>query len=336
MQAHLKDFAAGRHETESFQICQRVLNQCHEMIYGDLPASGTPYSSLSLPSLPSLIRKKVKSNVAPALVGIGVVFAGVPAMPSLTEVMGEVAVEQGRMDSQGANLRSLDDPEGTVRTRSDSALDKSMEEDQEEDTSDPEESGHSLPTDDVDQLEKPSTATSRLGTGQSTKSGNRARSRSQTMTVQTSPALPLHLKDPRKPRLSEDPFGQNDSPLFASVASPSPFQSTPTFSGSRHLRRPNSLNSAETILQKYAPSSQTFLLRSHFCRSEVCDDTYARFVPSSTFQVQFLLALENICNRLLVVPKPARVSALRAELTGLNHMLPAEVTYFFPRDKIIF
>lgn len=38
-----------------------------------------------------------------------------------------------------------------------------------------------------------------------------------------------------------------------------------------------------------------------------------------------MLALENIANRLLVVPRPARVSALRAELTSLNHKLPAEV-----------
>lgn len=43
------------------------------------------------------------------------------------------------------------------------------------------------------------------------------------------------------------------------------------------------------------------------------------------FQIQFLLALENISNRLLVVPRPARVSALRAELTAMNHKLPAEV-----------
>lgn len=43
-------------------------------------------------------------------------------------------------------------------------------------------------------------------------------------------------------------------------------------------------------------------------------------------KVQFLLSLENICNRLVIVPKPARVSALRAELTALNHKLPAEVT----------
>jgi len=46
-------------------------------------------------------------------------------------------------------------------------------------------------------------------------------------------------------------------------------------------------------------------------------------------QVQFLLTLENISNRLLIIPKPARVSALRAELTALNHMLPAEVSRCF-------
>ena len=42
-----------------------------------------------------------------------------------------------------------------------------------------------------------------------------------------------------------------------------------------------------------------------------------------------MLTLENISNRLLIIPKPARVSALRAELTALNHMLPAEVSGTF-------
>jgi hypothetical protein len=51
---------------------------------------------------------------------------------------------------------------------------------------------------------------------------------------------------------------------------------------------------------------------------------YTSALPGSV-QVLFLLMLESISNRLLVVPKPARVSALRAELTALNHQLPAEV-----------
>lgn len=51
------------------------------------------------------------------------------------------------------------------------------------------------------------------------------------------------------------------------------------------------------------------LLRSNYFRSEM----------------QFLLALVDIATRLVIVPKPARQSALHAELTLLNHNLPAEI-----------
>lgn len=50
------------------------------------------------------------------------------------------------------------------------------------------------------------------------------------------------------------------------------------------------------------------LLRSHYART----------------QTDFLSRLESISGRLLLLPKPARVSALRAELTEINHMLPVE------------
>ncbi|KAI0690043.1 kinase-like protein [Cytidiella melzeri] len=301
MQAHLKELPRSDHTSESFLICQRVLNQCHEMIYGDLPTSGTPYSVLNQSSLPGIIRKKMRPNVSPALVGIGIALAGAPAMPMLTDIMGEVALEQGRIDDQGHDLRSLDNPEGIVRTPSDSTPDVDVE----DDTSDPEDTDNTAVNAIGSQPEQTRLSTVRLNG--SFQSG--AHSRRQTIGAQTSPALPLHLKDLRKPRLSEDPFGQHDVPSLASPALPSPFQSTPTFSASRHFRRPNSVTSVDILLQKYDLSAQKFLLRSHYCRTEI----------------QFLLALENICNRLLVVPKPARVSALRAELTGLNHMLPAEV-----------
>ncbi|EDN93844.1 hypothetical protein SS1G_09711 [Sclerotinia sclerotiorum 1980 UF-70] len=42
-------------------------------------------------------------------------------------------------------------------------------------------------------------------------------------------------------------------------------------------------------------------------------------------QTQFLRALEDISNRLVIVPKPARLSALRAELALIAQDLPAEV-----------
>lgn len=42
-------------------------------------------------------------------------------------------------------------------------------------------------------------------------------------------------------------------------------------------------------------------------------------------ETQFLTALEDISNRLVVVPKPAELSALRAELALIDQDLPAEV-----------
>ncbi|PVH98397.1 phosphatidylinositol 4-kinase-like protein PIK1 [Periconia macrospinosa] len=52
-----------------------------------------------------------------------------------------------------------------------------------------------------------------------------------------------------------------------------------------------------------------------------------RLLRSNYFrnQTQFLSALEDISNRLVIVPKPARLSALRAELALITQDLPAEV-----------
>ncbi|KAF9767985.1 hypothetical protein IL306_014766 [Fusarium sp. DS 682] len=58
-----------------------------------------------------------------------------------------------------------------------------------------------------------------------------------------------------------------------------------------------------------SPMQKTRLLRQHYFRS----------------QTQFLTALEGISNRLVLVPKPARMSALRAELALISQDLPAEI-----------
>ncbi|KAI0934139.1 hypothetical protein AcV5_006082 [Taiwanofungus camphoratus] len=297
MQAYLKDLSSPHNNPESFLICQRVSHQCHELIFGDIPAqSSAPYSSIRLPSRFGPVQRKVRSHVQPAFVGIGMVWAGVPAMPKLTEVMGEVAIEQGRIDEEGQDIKSLERVDDDIvrgvhiQPPTEQATGRADLDDSDHD----ERTGNS--TRDSAQPQhnfEDSTSPRHLGRV----------SRRQTMAAQTSPSLPLHFRDIRTYRLSEDPFSQQDPP-----ATSMPFQSTPTFSVSRHPPRMNSLHVAD-LIQKYDFSSQMHLLRSHFCRSEI----------------QFLLALESISNRLLVVPRPARVSALRAELTGLNHMLPAEI-----------
>ncbi|KAI0780822.1 kinase-like protein [Trametes elegans] len=296
MQAYLKDLSEPRSNPASFLICQRILHECHEIIFSDLAGHAVaPYSSLSLPAQLRPFRRKVRPHLEPAVVGIGMVLAGAPGMPQLTDIMGPVAIEQGRVDEQGQDIKSIErnDDDGLVRTVSIQSTADSTGEEDSVDSPDPNTEGP------LENLPESSSAPRGL-TGKA--------SRRQTIAAQTSPALPLHLRDIRKSRISQDPFGQEDIPSAPATTVASPFQSTPAFP-SRHPYRPNSLPTADLLLQKYDFASQMQLLRAHYCSSEV----------------QFILALENICNKLLVVPKPARVSALRAELTGLNHMLPAEV-----------
>ncbi|KAH8106978.1 kinase-like protein [Cristinia sonorae] len=282
MQAALKDLSSSPHDSPSFLVCQRVLLQCHEIIFGDVFKNTVPYSTLETPNLPGSRQKKVKSLVQPAFVGLGLTLAGAPGLPQLTSVMGEVAVEQGRVDEDYGNVRSLEQDDEVTRRVSIPSGDSTAQLDEDE---------AETPTEVVilqaAPKERPTTT------------------RRQTFAAQTSPALPLHLK-PVKPRLSEDPFGQNEASSQPTVTSP--FVSTPLLPSSKQSSRSDSVH-IKDLFKKYDFRTQSHMLRSHFCRSEV----------------QFLLTLENICNKLLVVPKPARVSALRAELTALNHMLPAEV-----------
>ncbi|KAF4608477.1 Phosphatidylinositol 4-kinase pik1alpha (PI4-kinase)(PtdIns-4-kinase) [Pleurotus pulmonarius] len=301
MQSALKDLAISRHDSQSFLICQRVLHQCHEIIFGDLPPLATaPYASLNIPFQARLLRKKVKPNAEPALVGIGMVLAGVPAMPSLTEIMGQVAIEQGRADQERASIRDIggrnDDtaPQPAVHA---SNVDEPADADD-------------------DEPDSPATTTrvpqnGPRGLGLIMDDADRPKQLPHRKTVsaaQTTPALPLHLlADIKTSRFSEDPLGLADDELPSSPKAP--YQSSPSISSRIVPSRNTAYSYGDSLLQKYDPFAQSHLLRGHFCRSEV----------------QFILALENISNRLLVIPKPARVSALRAELTALNHKLPAEV-----------
>ncbi|CCM02364.1 uncharacterized protein FIBRA_04459 [Fibroporia radiculosa] len=297
MQAYLRDLAPPHNSPQSFLICQRVLHQCHELIFGDVPPqSSAPYSSIHLPTQFGPVRRKVRPHVQPALVGIGMVWAGVPGLPDLTEIMGEVSIEQGRVDERGQSVKSLQRVDDDIVQGVQVELPSEHPEEQDDMDNSDDEGGEETAVHPDKLLSEPVYLSKEVARS----------SRRQTIAAQTSPALPIHLRGVRRYRLSEDPFGQQDEPPPTSATTP--FQSTPTFSVFKHPGKNLSIQAAD-LIQKYDLPSQIHLLRSHFCRSEI----------------KFLLTLENICNKLLVVPRPARVSALRAELTGLNHMLPAEV-----------
>jgi phosphatidylinositol 4-kinase B len=46
--------------------------------------------------LPILPRKKIKPHLGPALVGLGTIWASSPALPIVSEIIGDSAIEQGR------------------------------------------------------------------------------------------------------------------------------------------------------------------------------------------------------------------------------------------------
>ncbi|KAG2157127.1 kinase-like protein [Suillus clintonianus] len=300
MQASLQDLSSSP-SSPSFQVCQRTLQRCHEIIFGDLPTPVSPYSGLDLPFQARFSRRKVKTHVEPVLIGLGLMLAGTPAMPKLTEIMGEVALQQGRADEDGSDLKSLRTDENDVAsgsgqtTRNDSGDDDDNASDGNNED-DHTASSHERPSNDVCGPHGPAVSEKRTIVN----------FRRTNVAAQTSPAL-VHLQNMHRSTLSEDPLDQLDPSSPARVTSP--YQSSPSIPTTQHPFRQSTLNFGDSLLQRYDLDSQAHLLRSHYYRSEV----------------QFLITLEHISNRLLVVPKPARVSALRAELTALNHKLPAEV-----------
>lgn len=257
MQASLQDLSATP-TSLSFFVCQRTLHRCHEIIFAELPPpSSSPYSGLA-PSYHSLFaRRKVKPRVEAAIVGIGLVLAGGPAVPVLTEVMGQVALQQGRADDDGVNLRSVeadDDLPPGIPASADSIEDDDNPPDEQPDN---------------ENIEEPDmTSANDAQTYAPTRSIPPRRR--TIIAAQTTPAL-VHLRSVHRSRLSENPLDQQDPPP-GRVASP--YQSSPSISSSPSPLKQNVVVAADVLLQRYDLQSQSYLLRSHHCRSEVCHPLY--------------------------------------------------------------
>jgi len=393
MQAALRDLTYTRSTNpRPFMICQRVLHRCHEIIFGDAPdPSQSPYQSLpatpygSAAALSRTItgaagaarlgdaakkaavglrdrcrQPKVNAHIPAALVGMGTVLAGAPAMPGLVDMTGQVAVTQGRRprDDLDATRKRIEIArnEGSEGPRGGEDVMARINGKTTANSDDSEnEAGNSR---EAISRESNSPLVDRLpdalpAANQSSVSGIKLQLPPKRPIARTSGSrndssinlsLQAHHPSHTSPSLIQvsSPFESTKglpSPLASKTteASPSastlkpmppprrpssaanfsknsglaPFHSSPSLSGQRSdpgpLRMP--MPSPESLLSMYEKDTQRTLLRSHYCRSEF----------------RFLSALEDISTRLLVIPKPARLSALRAELTGLNHSLPAEV-----------
>ncbi|ORY31967.1 hypothetical protein BCR39DRAFT_524853 [Naematelia encephala] len=357
MQAALRDLTPSRTTNpRPFLICQRVLHRCHEIIFGDPPEpSRSPYRSLphSPPASTAggigsstasrLLRSpaqetgqkpvtRVNAHLAPALVGMGVMLAGAPGTSGLTELAGQWAIAQGRMpmDDEGDKRSRIEvdksggaDPVGGgLEARKQSQDSNESEEERPQPLPQPQPTKQLPPIMPRRKTSQPSTAPP-AATAFSAHPASTAPNL-YSPPVMSTPQLSA-IPQVTPPLKGEDPFSQSPTPPphFTHTSTPSkgglhqPFYSVPEFSAyttrqssaMRRLHPTDGPPPAEALLATYSIDAQRQLLRSHYCRS----------------QIRFLLVLEDVSNRLLVVPKPARVSALRAELTSLNHNLPAEV-----------
>jgi phosphatidylinositol 4-kinase len=265
MQAALRDLSLTRHDSQSFVICQRILHQCHEIIFGDLPPPvSIPYATLNVPFQSRFTRRKIRHHTEPVLIGIGVVLAGVPGMPQLTELMGEVAIEQGRIEDAGHELKNFQTPDGLIAHGTSPNQSSLAAEDGDDDMDESEEICREEMSGEKCHFSEPPDWVLRDG-GNTPKTSVRRR----IGAAQTAPSLPLHLQGTRRIQLSEDPLGQLDSE--SSVHPTTPYQSSPSISSSKLPPRSATLNLADTLLQRYDIPSQIHLLRSHYCRAEVCD-----------------------------------------------------------------
>lgn len=258
MQASLRDFSNTNHNPESRLICQRTLLMCHELIFGEIPlpsASAYPGLSFSFPNLPQFLRKKVKPRLHPALLGMSVMLASSPGLPALSGVMGEVAIEQGRLDQQGEDVKSLERYEDDlVRGKAVSSYEPPAQDDEVD-----------SPPEDVEDEELPEHSRTPLE-GVNFESSIAGRQQHEVnRAVRTSPNLSLLRKEKRQPRFSDDPLGQLDP-----ITPPTVTQSVPSLPSAKQTHQSSPSNASEFLLNRYDLSSRMHLLRGHFCRSEVC------------------------------------------------------------------
>lgn len=286
-QTYLHDLSANP-QSESFKTCRRIYNKVQHIVFG-----------LAEP----VRHEKISENTLPVTVLASFVLASV-AVPFLPKWAGPLAIAQARKPSSTGDVisdasqtqlqqaqkitRSHTTTPGSTRSR---------------------------------RVKESSRIASAPSTGEMSKRPSSVRSTSlsrpqSSASVKKQPLepkpRPAHLDlQPLDPRLSSSslplPEARSPRPSRPSTPATAGLPQRPadllhrkhTHSHPKPLLTPSSLNDAQKIK----------LLRQNYFRCET----------------QFITALEDISNRLVIVPKPARLSALRAELALIAQDLPAEV-----------
>ncbi|CAG8685212.1 9421_t:CDS:2, partial [Dentiscutata erythropus] len=331
LQAYRSDLSANP-SSPAFTVCKRVLNKCQEIVFKEerdendkVTATGTR----------GMFPRQVRENTFPALVGMGAMLAGIAA-PMLTRSAGQIAIAQGRRTRTFSNVSGgiarRRTYSGNVRTPKQSEFqnDNVSNEDSTQLLND----SSTVSTNEDKKLNEDLHYMNKCDDLVSTKDVLVTEDNKDEVHVikdeqdasningQSKPKfIKGHKKSLSRPASSSLPHRHNGlgNTKFTSP-SLDDLQKGNVFSVKQYLSknskpRPQSADyplSNLTLLdelEEHSPERRRRLLKGNYFQSEP----------------QFLLALQDISTRLIIVPREARQSTLRAELTLLSHNLPAEI-----------
>ncbi|KAI1807973.1 kinase-like domain-containing protein [Daldinia bambusicola] len=287
-QTYLHDLASTP-QSQAFKTCRRVYNKVQHIVFG-----------LS----DSARHEKIKENILPVTVLASFVLASI-GLPILPQWAGPLAVAQAR--------RSQPSSDAISET--------------------------SLPTQPSQPSQMSKVTRSQTVTGNTTRSRRprdlaRGGSGSDSKQSVSSSRRPPHIVT----HISTSPEHGDST---AESRKPTYFDSTlldARLSSSSlplpEVRSPRAMTGPVTPLSAglSRPTDMISRRHSHHVKTlaslaEMTETQKARLLRQNYFHCQtaFLTALEDISNRLVIVPKPARLSALRAELALIARDLPAEL-----------
>lgn len=351
LQAYLADLSLNP-TSPSFELCKRLLNKSQAIVFSE-DEDDSPTSEPN----PILATQKVSENVLPALVGMGAMLLGF-GQPLMTKPAGRIAIAQGRRAFDGGSnvqeevtltRRNTTDhhspaPSPTLSSPSSagsntpqfiSASQPDLQISKKPTRFNPFTSSPSL--EDLHKgkafsvsryiknaHQKLNRKMIQLGEDQILSKKESSNSLNEKKHFNNS----ISVFDPKLTALGQSSVPTNTAPLSPALSQCS--SSEEILTSKKNMRLSTKLSTSfesydsdnsssnedddeddrmRQSLSKMSMDNRKSLLRSNYFRSEM----------------QFLLALVDIATRLVIVPKEARMSALHAELTLLNHNLPAEV-----------
>ncbi|KAL8415766.1 hypothetical protein RB596_006386 [Gaeumannomyces avenae] len=295
-QTYLYDLSSNP-QAEAFKTCRRVYNKVQHIVFG-LAEAGR--------------HEKIKENILPVMVLGSFILASI-GVPGLAHWAGPLAVAQGRKPQPAVDLvpEHVSQPQNKV-TRS-----------------------HTINTTSTTSRSKRPKDSGRITSALDPPIPAVAVSPGQPKSPMVPKSRPSSSGGPRTPADPEGGNGKRPSQLemlsaegsLSSSSLPLPELRSPRM----QVTRP-----ATPVSAGLRPSEQSSSLsrrHSHHVKkalahqAEMSSLQKVRLLRQNYFRCQtaFLTALEDISNRLVIVPKPARLSALRAELALITQDLPAEV-----------